>query len=89
MRASVQRLVALATALAATALIPASIATAQPSGDPGYNGAPMQDSGGPIPTLDGVPCVASNLGVCSSIAQNRSGPSVPRSRVGGSPSIVR
>ncbi|MET0453891.1 MAG: hypothetical protein ABW137_18830 [Mycobacterium sp.] len=83
------RAAGMAVGMAAAALIPAAVAAAEPSGDAGYNGAPIQVSGGPVPTLAGVPCVASNLGVCSSIAQNQPGRTVPRSAVGSSPTIVR
>jgi len=50
-------------------------AAAEPPPDPGpnpaYNGAPGIVSGGPVPTLAGVPCVGGNLGVCVAIAQHQ------------------
>lgn len=40
------------------------------AGDAAYNGAPTVISGGPVPTMNGVPCVAGHLGVCTAFAQN-------------------
>ena len=34
------------------------------------------------PTINGVPCVPSNLGLCSSFVQNQQPPRVPKSSVG-------
>jgi len=34
------------------------------------------------PTINGVPCVPSNLGLCSSFVQNQQPPRTPRSSVG-------
>lgn len=39
---------------------------------------------GSAPTINGVPCVASNLGVCSSFRQNQQPPKRPQARVGSS-----
>lgn len=36
------------------------------------------------PVINGVPCVASNLGLCSSFVQNQQPPRVPRAAIGGS-----
>lgn len=46
-------------------------------------------SGGPAPTVNGVPCVAGGLGVCLSMGQNRPPTSVPQSGVGHSPTVRR
>jgi hypothetical protein len=37
---------------------------------------------GSAPTINGVPCVASNLGLCRSFRQNQQPPRRPRSSVG-------
>ena len=48
-------------------------------------------SGGPVPTMNGVPCVAGSLGVCLSFQQNQPPmrTSVPQSGVGHSPTVRR
>lgn len=48
-------------------------------------------SGGPVPTVNGVPCVGGNLGVCRSFVQNRPPKANPvaRSSVGHSPTVRR
>ena len=46
-------------------------------------------SGGPVPTINGVPCVAGSLGVCLSFQQNRPPTSAPQSGVGHSPAVRR
>ncbi|WP_418003632.1 hypothetical protein ACNO8X_00110 [Mycobacterium sp. PDNC021] len=48
-------------------------------------------SGGPVPTVNGVPCVGGSLGVCLSFRQNRPPmvTSVPQSGVGHSPTVRR
>ncbi|OBB27785.1 hypothetical protein A5792_23385 [Mycolicibacterium peregrinum] len=48
-------------------------------------------SGGPVPTVNGVPCVGGNLGVCLSFRQNRPPAANPgaRSSVGHSPTVRR
>jgi hypothetical protein len=46
-------------------------------------------SGGPVPTVNGVPCVGGGLGVCLSMTQNRPARSVPQSGVGHSPTVRR
>ncbi len=46
-------------------------------------------SGGPVPTINGVPCVGGGLGVCLSMQQNRPPTSVPQSGVGHSPTVRR
>jgi hypothetical protein len=58
-----------------------------PAGRPGYNGAPTVVSGGPAPTLNGVPCVGGHLGVCTGFAQNSRARKAPRASVGHSPTI--
>ncbi|MBX8690296.1 hypothetical protein GO011_22945, partial [Mycobacterium sp. 20091114027_K0903767] len=51
----------------ALAVLLAPSATAEPAAlDPTGN-----RSGGPVPTVNGVPCVGGNLGVCLSFRQNR------------------
>jgi hypothetical protein len=69
-------------------------AIAEPTGDnmdyaPYGNGVPTVISGGPVPTLNGVPCVAGHLGTCISIAANQPSPRTPLTRVGHSPTITR
>jgi len=46
-------------------------------------------SGGPVPTMNGVPCVGGGLGACLSMRQNGSLTSVPQSGVGHSPTVRR
>ena len=48
-------------------------------------------SGGPVPTVNGVPCVGGNLGVCLSVRQNRPPAASPgaRSSLGHSPTVRR
>ena len=46
-------------------------------------------SGGPVPTVNGVPCVGGGLGACLSMRQNRQPTSVPQSGVGHSPTVRR
>lgn len=48
-------------------------------------------SGGPVPTVNGVPCVGGNLGACLSFRQNRPPAANPgaRSSVGHSPTVRR
>lgn len=68
------------------ALIAAPCASAEPD-DSGYNGAPTVISGGPVPTMNGVPCVGGHLGTCTGFAQNQPRPTKPRSSVGHSPTV--
>jgi hypothetical protein len=74
---------------AVIAAVQAAAAPVDPAGDPqpGYNGAPTVISGKPVPTLDGVPCVGGNLGVCVGFAQNQPRPTTPRTSVGHSPTV--
>jgi hypothetical protein len=44
-------------------------------------------SGGPVPTMNGVPCVGGHLGTCTGFAQNQPRPTKPRSSVGHSPTV--
>lgn len=49
-------------------------------------------SGGPVPTMNGIPCVGGSLGVCISMRQSnpsRSGATPPRANVGHSPTVRR
>jgi hypothetical protein len=52
-----------------------------------YNGAPTVVSGGGVPTMNGVPCVAGHLGTCIGFAQNSPARKVPRSAIGHSPTV--
>ena len=52
-------------------------AGAAPLDQNGYNGAPTPVSGGPVPTMNGVPCVAGHLGTCTGFAQNQPRPAKP------------
>jgi len=72
--------------LLVAALIAAPCANAE-SDDSGYNGAPTVVSGGPVPTMNGVPCVGGHLGTCTGFAQNQPRPTKPRSSVGHSPTV--
>jgi hypothetical protein len=73
--------------LCLVAVVMAPTARAEPSGNNGYNGAPTIVSGGPIPTMNGVPCVGGHLGTCIGFAQNQPRPTKPRSSVGHSPTV--
>jgi hypothetical protein len=80
--------------LCATAIATAPTAAADPDGgNSGYrpygDGVPTVISGGPAPTMNGVPCVAGHLGTCISKAQNRSPPRKPSTGIGHSPTIRR
>jgi hypothetical protein len=66
----------------AAAVIAAPTASAEPLDQNGYNGAPTVVSGGPVPTMNGVPCVAGHLGTCTGFAQNQPRPTRPRASVG-------
>ena len=61
--------------------------TASADDEHAYNGAPTVISGGPVPTMNGVPCVAGHLGTCTGFAQNSPGRRTPRSTVGHSPTV--
>jgi hypothetical protein len=83
----------LATVCAA-AISTAPTAAADPAGgNSGYqpygDGVPTIISGGPVPTMKGVPCVAGHLGTCVSMAQNQSPPRKPSTGIGHSPTIRR
>ncbi len=69
------------------ALIAAPCANAEPADNNGYNGAPTIISGGPVPTMNGVPCIGGHLGTCTGFAQNQPRPTKPRSSVGHSPTV--
>lgn len=73
---------AVATLSCGIALAPNSAARECPPGfiENPYNSqclAPVS-----TPTINGVPCVPSNLGLCSSFVQNQQPPRVPKSSVG-------
>jgi hypothetical protein len=69
------------------AILTAFAPTATADGESAYNGAPTVISGGPVPTMNGVPCVAGHLGTCTGFAQNSPARRVPRSTVGHSPTV--
>jgi hypothetical protein len=71
----------------AAAVFLAPAAGAAPLDQNGYNGAPTPVSGGPVPTMNGVPCVAGHLGTCTGFAQNQPRPMRPRASVGHSPTV--
>jgi hypothetical protein len=75
--------------LGTAALIAAPAAGSEPQDQNGYNGAPTVVSGGPVPTMNGVPCVAGHLGTCTGFAQNQPRPTQPRATVGHSPTVRR
>jgi hypothetical protein len=65
----------------------AVVPTASADGEHSYNGAPTVISGGPVPTMNGVPCVAGHLGTCTGFAQNSPSRRAPQSTVGHSPTV--
>ncbi|WP_101950790.1 hypothetical protein [Mycobacterium sp. 3519A] len=69
-------------ALCAAAVLGTPTAGAAPLDQNGYNGAPTPVSGGPVPTVNGVPCVAGHLGTCTGFAQNQPRPTKPRATFG-------
>jgi hypothetical protein len=73
--------------LGTAALITAPVVGAEPLEQNGYNGAPTVVSGGPMPTMNGVPCVAGHLGTCTGFAQNQPRPTKPSASVGHSPTV--
>jgi hypothetical protein len=77
----------LVVGLCAATLFTAPTAGAAPLDQNGYNGAPTPVSGGPVPTMNGVPCVAGHLGTCTGFAQNQPRPTRPRASVGRSPTV--
>jgi hypothetical protein len=73
--------------LCALAVVLAPSVSAEPAAfDPTGN-----RSGGPAPTVNGVPCVGGNLGACLSFKQNRppAANAGARSIVGHSPTVRR
>jgi hypothetical protein len=81
-------------AVCAAAIAAAPTATADPSSDntnyaPYGEGVPVVRSGGPVPTMNGVPCVGGHLGTCISFAQNQPPPRRPSTGVGHSPTVRR
>ncbi|WP_267309303.1 hypothetical protein [Mycobacterium barrassiae] len=71
------------------AIAAAPAAVAEPSTYPATdaNGVPTNRSGGPVTTINGIPCTAGHYGTCFSFAQNQPGRQPPRARVGGSPTV--
>jgi hypothetical protein len=76
--------------LCAASIVTAPAALADPSTYPGTdaNGVPTNQSGGPVTTINGVPCTAGHYGTCFSFAQNQPGRQTPRVTVGHSPTIT-
>ena len=75
----------------AAAIATAPTAGAEPTGvnsgyEPYGDGVPTVISGGPVPTMNGVPCVAGHLGTCVSMAANQPRPRKPSTRFGSSSS---
>lgn len=92
MRPRLPHLIVVGTCAAAIATAPTAVAG--PTGDnSGYepygDGVPTVISGGPVPMMNGVPCVAGHLGTCVSMAQNQPSPKSPSTRVGHSPTVRR
>jgi hypothetical protein len=80
--------------MCAIVIATAPAAAAEPTGDnsdfaPYGDGVPTVISGRPVPTMNGVPCVAGHLGTCVSMAQNQSPPRIPSTGIGHSPTIRR
>ena len=78
----------------AAVIATAPTAVADPAGgnsgyEPYGDGVPTVISGGPVPTMNGVPCVAGHLGTCISMSQNQPPPRRPSTGVGHSPTIRR
>jgi hypothetical protein len=73
--------------MAAAVVITGPTAGAEPLDQLSYNGAPTPVSGGPVPTLNDVPCIAGHLGTCTGFAQNQPRPTKPRASVGHSPTV--
>jgi hypothetical protein len=89
-----RRLVLIGICAAAIACAPTAVADpAGAGGNSGYepygDGVPTVISGGPAPTMNGVPCVAGHLGTCISMAQNQSPPRKPSTGIGHTPTIRR
>lgn len=78
--------------ICATAIATAPAAAADPS-DGGFEpygpGVPTIVSGGPMPSMNGVPCFGGHLGTCMSLGQNQPPPRKPSTGVGHSPTIRR
>lgn len=67
----------------------AAVATAPAAGaGPAATDPTGNYSGGPVPTMNGIPCVGGSLGVCISMRQSQPGPR-PNSSIGHSPTVVR
>jgi hypothetical protein len=77
--------------LCAVAIASAPVAVADPAPFPPVdtNGVPTNQSGGPVTTINGVPCTAGHYGTCFSFAQNQPGRGNPTVTVGGSPTVTR
>jgi hypothetical protein len=68
--------------MAACGLGVAAPAAAEPSPINPYDRVPGVVSGGPVPTMNGIPCVGGHLGVCVGFAQNQPVPHRPQARIG-------
>lgn len=80
------RIVTACLALAAGAAVMFAPAAAA---EPAYRDPTGVYSGGPVPTMNGVPCVAGHLGTCLAFQQNQPRGSGPRSTFGHSPTVRR
>ena len=71
----------------AIATAPAALGegTTYPSTD--ANGVPTNRSGGPVPTLNGIPCVGGHYGVCFALAQSQQPRRKPQATVGHTPTV--
>lgn len=70
--------------VAAGSIVAAPVATAQ-NCPPGFVPNPFNSQClAPVstPTINGIPCIPSNLGLCQSFVQNQQPPRVPQSTVG-------
>lgn len=73
-----------AAALAVGGLVFAPVSTAEICGNGFVRNPYSAQCLAPVitPVINGVPCVASNLGLCSSFVQNQQPPRVPRTSIG-------
>ena len=84
------RLIAVGGCAAAIAVAPNAGASPTPDSDADTSReVPAVISGGPVPTMNGVPCVAGHLGTCIGFAQNQPRHRIPRATVGHSPTVRR
>ncbi|STZ82872.1 hypothetical protein [Mycolicibacterium aichiense] len=81
-RRPVWLMVAAGLVAGAVAAVPAAVAQGCPAGHVNneYTGQCYLE--GSAPTINGVPCVASNLGLCQSFRQNQQPPRKPYTAIG-------